>query len=110
MDHEAAIRSYFRCFQDRDREGLERLLLPNFRHVSPFAIYADRDTMLDEIWPMVGRNWATQIQIFGNAPEYMVRYRHAGEASGTMAEYFRFERGRIAEIEVFVGRSGATGG
>lgn len=105
MDHEAAIQSYFRCFQERDRAGLERLLTPSLRHVSPFGIYDDRDSMLDEIWPAVGRNWAVDIRVFANEPEFMVRYRHSGERGGTMAEYFRFEGDRIAEIEVFVGRA-----
>ena len=105
MDHEAAIRAYYRCFQDRDREGLERLLSPKFRHVSTFGIHDDRDAMLDAIWPAVGRNWATDIRVFGQSPEFMVRYRHAGERGGTMAEYVRFEGDNIAEIEVFVGRS-----
>jgi hypothetical protein len=105
MDHEAAIRSYYRCFQERDRFELERLLTPDFRHMSPFGLLEDRDSMLDQIWPAVGRSWATDIQIFGQGSEYLVRYPHAGEASGTMAKYVRTDGERIAEIHVFVGRS-----
>jgi hypothetical protein len=105
MDHAALIRNYFRCFAERDRAGLERLLVENFRHVSPFGVYDDRDRMLDEIWPHVGRTRAVDIEVFGTAPCFMVRYRHAGERSGSMAEWIRFEGPRIAEIEVFAGRS-----
>jgi hypothetical protein len=105
MDHAALIRDYFRCFAERDRAGLERLLMPKFRHVSPYGIYDDRDWMLDEIWPHVGRTWAVDIEVYGAAPCFMVRYRHAGERSGSMAERIRFEGARIAEIEVFAGRS-----
>ncbi|MBP6014510.1 MAG: hypothetical protein KBA31_19940 [Alphaproteobacteria bacterium] len=105
MDHSGAIRDYFRCFAERDRAGLERLLAPSFRHVSPFGIHDDRDRMLDEIWPHVGRTWAADVQIFGSAPDFMVRYRHAGERSGSMAEWIRFDGEKIAEVEVFVGRT-----
>ena len=108
MDHEAAIRSYYRCFRERDRAGLEWLLTADFRHVSPFGIHEDRDRMLDEIWPHVGRTWAVDLEIFGNGPDYMVRYRHAGEhEGGTLAEHIRFDGDRIAKIHVYVGRSEA---
>jgi hypothetical protein len=105
MDYVAAIQSYYRCFQERDREGLVQLLTPNFRHVSPFGIYDDRDAMLDAIWPAVGKSWAVDIQVFGEQPDFMVRYRHAGEHAGAMAEYVHFEGDKIAGIEVFIGRS-----
>ena len=105
MVHETAIRAYYRCFAARDRAGLERLLLATFRHISAFGVYEDRDRMLDEIWPNVGRTWAIDIQVFGTTSEFMVRYRHAGERSGSMAEYFRFDGDKIAEVEVFTGRS-----
>jgi ketosteroid isomerase-like protein len=110
MDHEAAIRAYYGCFAERDRAGLERLLTPDFRHISPFGVHEDRDRMLDEIWPHVGKSWAVDIEIFGAAPAFMVRYRHAGEHSGsTLAEYIRFDGDRIAEIEVYVGRDAPEG-
>jgi hypothetical protein len=105
MDHHAAIRDYYRCYAERDREGLERLLAPDFHHISPFGLYDNRDRMLDEIWPHVGPTWAVDIRIFGAAPEFMVRYRHAGERTGALAEYIRFDGDKIAEIEVFIGRS-----
>lgn len=105
MDHAARIRDHYRCFAERDRAGLERLLVANFRHVSPFGVYDDRDRMLDEIWPHVGRTWAVDVEVFGASPAFMARYRHAGERGGSMAEWIRFEGDKIAEIEVFVGRS-----
>ncbi|MFP3943243.1 MAG: nuclear transport factor 2 family protein [Alphaproteobacteria bacterium] len=110
MDATDLIRDYYRCFKDRDRERLRELLTPDFRHVSPFGAYDDRDRMLEEIWPHVGKIWAADIEIFGQGPEYMVRYRHAGESSARLAEYIRFEGDRIAEIEVYPGRGAAGGG
>lgn len=103
MDQRAAMEAYFRAFRERDRPALERLLTPDFRHSSPYGRYDDRDRMLDEIWPSVGQHWAEGIEIFGDGPEHMVRYRHSTGA--LMAEHFRFEGDRIAEVEVYVGRS-----
>ncbi len=102
------IREYYRCFRERDLETLRGLLTPDFRHVSPFGSYGHRDRMLEEIWPHVGKTWAVDIEIFGDGPEYMVRYRLEGESAARLAEYIRLEGDRIAEIEVYPGR-GAVG-
>lgn len=102
------IREYYRCFKDRDRERLRELLAPDFRHISPFGTFDDRDRMLEEIWPHVGKTWATDIEVYGEGPEYLVRYRHEGESQARMAEYVRFDGDKIAEIEVYLGR-GAVG-
>lgn len=100
MSHEAAIRDYFRAFRDRDRAALERLLVADFRHVSPWGVHEDRDRMLDQIWPDVGRHWAEDIGIERDGQAYLVRYRHS---TGTaMVERFRFEGDRIAEVEVLI--------
>jgi ketosteroid isomerase-like protein len=105
MDQREAIHAYFRAFKERDRAALEGLLTPDFLHLSPFGRFVDRDRMLDEIWPSVGQHWAEDIEVHGDGPAYMVRYRHS--TGSLMAEYVRFEDDRIAEIEVYVGRSAA---
>jgi len=105
MDRCEAIQAYFRAFRERDRAALERLLAPGFVHSSPFGRWDDRDRMLDSIWPSVGQHWAEAIEIYGDGPALMVRYRHSTGA--LMAEHFRFEGERIAEVEVYVGRTGA---
>jgi hypothetical protein len=110
MDYHKAIEQYYRAYRDVDRERLCSLLKPDCHFVSSFGEYRDRDAMLDEIWPAVGRSWAAKLRIFGQAPEFVVLYEH-DTASGvdrpgmSMAEYIRFEGDRIAEIEVFQGRS-----
>ncbi len=110
MDYHGAIERYYRAFRDRDRESLRSLLTPNFRFVSSFGEYRDREAMLDEIWPAVGQTWAKNLRVFGQGPEFVVLYEHEN-APGVerpamcMAEYVRFEGERIAEIEVFFGRS-----
>ena len=113
MDYRKAIERYYRAYRDRDRESLSLLLKPNFHFVSSFGEYRDRDAMLDEIWPAVGRTWATRLRIFGQVPEFVVLYEHESvpevdRAGMSMAEYIRFEDEQIAEIEVFEGRSLAS--
>jgi hypothetical protein len=105
MDHRTAIHAYYRAFRDRDRAALERLLTPDFRHISPFGQFDQRDRMLDAIWTSVGQHWAEDIRVYGDGPDYMVRYRHSTGAD--MAEFVRFESDRIAEIHVFMGRGAA---
>lgn len=106
MEHQDAIRRYYACYREENKEGLRDLLTPDFRHVSSFAEYDDRDAMLEEIWDEVGESWAREIEIYGDGPEYMVRYEIESESmpAMAMAEYVRFEGDRIAEIEVYVGR------
>jgi ketosteroid isomerase-like protein len=108
MSHRAAIERYYRAYRDRDRATLDALLADDFRFRSSFGAFDGRDAMLDAIWPMVGRSWATNLRIYGEAPEFLVLYENDA-APGVehprahMAERIRFEGDRIAEIEVFIG-------
>lgn len=105
MDRRESAQAYFAAFRERDRPALERLLTPGFVHRSPFGYWDDRDRMLDAIWPSVGEHWAEDVEIYGDGPQLMVRYRHS--TGSLMAEHFRFEGDRIAEVEVYVGWAGA---
>ena len=108
MTHREAIEAYYRAFRDRDRRTLEAILVPDFRHTSSFGNWNDRDAMLDAIWPEVGRLWAVNLQVFGEGPEYLVRYELDGapgssRPGGHLVEYIRFAGDRMAEIEVYLG-------
>ena len=104
MNHKDAIRDYFRAYKDKDRATLERVLAPDLIHRSPFGVFEGRDSMLDQIWPSVGAVWAIDLEILGDAPRYMVRYRHSDGSPARFAEYFFFDGDRIAEIDVYLGR------
>lgn len=80
-------------------------------HVNEFGTYKDRDAMLDEIWPGVGKSWTEDLQIFGRHPDFMVRYRVVGgeRPPRNMAEHIHFEGDGIAAIEVFIGREAEEG-
>jgi hypothetical protein len=105
VDQRETVAEYYRCFRERDRAALRRILTPDVRHVSPFGEHSDRDRMLDAIWPAVGTSWARNLRIFGDGPEFMVRYEveSPGRPPMSMAEYVRFDGDRIAEVE---GRNG----
>lgn len=109
MNQKQTIEAYYRAFRERDRETLRSILTPDFHHMSSFGEWNDRDAMLEAIWPEVGHSWAEGLQIFGEAPNYMVRYKIATQARSerppmSMAEFIRFEGSRISEIEVYTGR------
>lgn len=106
MSHAETIREYYRCYKDRDRETLERLLTPDMVHASPWATYRDRDAMLNEIWPYVGKTWAVNIEVFSNGDDYIVTYQHDSEPGadkhpGTMVERIHFSGERIDRIDVY---------
>lgn len=109
MNHCDLIRDYYRCYKERDQERLRALTAPDLVHSGPFGRYEDRDAMIDEIWPHVGPIWAADIEIFGDGPAYMVRYRHEGAASGRLSEYVRFDGDTIVEIEVYLGDGAVPG-
>lgn len=100
------IQAYYRCYRERDRATLERILTPDLHHRSPWATYTDRDAMLDEIWPHVGKTWAVNIEVFSNGDDYIVTYEHhsepgAGKHEGTMVERIHFSGDAIDRIDVY---------
>jgi hypothetical protein len=101
------IAEYYRCFHDRDLEGLRALLTPDFRHTSSYAIYSNRDAMLAEIWPAVGKSWARDFQIIGGGSEFVARFVVGSNEKPPvrLAEYIRLEGEKIAEVETYVGRA-----
>jgi hypothetical protein len=112
IDHRQIIESYFGGFREREREMLRMILTPDFHHVSSFGEWRDRDAMLEAIWSGVGQRWAVNLQVFGEAPEFMVRYQREGLPGSepspmSIAEFIRFEDDKIAEIEVYIGRQSA---
>lgn len=106
MKYEQIIKQYYQSYKDADKESLRDLLTPDFKHISDFATYTDRDKMIEDIWPAVGKTRAEDLQIFGSHPEFMVCYKVTGgeRPARRMSEYIRFEGDKITEIEVFMGR------
>lgn len=101
IDNVKTIEEYYRCFKDRDRNTLAKILSPNLRHKSPWATFTDRDKMLDEIWPMVGKVWATDLKIFSDGSDYIVYYKHSGDGNSQLVERIGFSGDQIDRIEVY---------
>ncbi|MCW9708140.1 hypothetical protein [Fodinibius salsisoli] len=106
MKYRQIIRQYYQSYKETDKEALKETLTTDLTHISDWATYTDRDEMIEEIWPSVGQSWATDLQIFGAHPEFMVRYKVVSEENPArnMAEFLRFKDEKITEIEVFTGR------
>jgi|AntRauTorcE11898_2_1112593.scaffolds.fasta_scaffold03571_7 ketosteroid isomerase-like protein len=106
MKYQQIIKQYYQSYKDSDKEGLRELLTADFKHISDFATYTDRDKMIEDIWPDVGQTWAEDLKILGSHPEFMVCYKVVGgeRPSRRMSEYIRFKGEKITEIEVFMGR------
>jgi ketosteroid isomerase-like protein len=98
------IKEYYRCFSEKDKAPLYQILSPDFKHISPFAEYNDRDKMIEEIWPYVGQAIPTNLEIFISERGYMVKFKNVGAFEKSMAEYIEFNGNRIAKIEVFAGK------
>lgn len=106
MNFHRTIKQYYQAFKEANKEALLNILTKDFKHISSYATYTDRDEMMEDIWPSVGQTWAEDLQIYGTHPEFMVRYKVTGgeQPARNMSEYIRFEKDKIAEIEVFMGR------
>ncbi|MEM9066507.1 MAG: nuclear transport factor 2 family protein [Planctomycetota bacterium] len=111
MTHHESIRAMYQAFRDRKRAALEALLAPDYTFASPFGNFVGRDAMLDVIWPQYlaeeNPRWATDIEIFGTGPGYMVRYRHESDdpskSGARLAEFVRFEGDLVVSVEVYLG-------
>lgn len=115
-DNRQIIASYFNPFRERGLEVLRAILTADFHHINPVGEWRDRDAMIEAIWSGVGSCWATDLEIWGEAPCFMVRYPHECLPGVTQprrrtAEFIRFDGERIAEIEVYIdGEVGEAGG
>lgn len=101
MNHKSAIHDYYAAYKNRDRTALERILDKQVQFRSPFGDHGDRDRMLEEIWPSVGRVWAVDMEIFGDGPGSIVRYRHNVSNSPTLVEHVRSQNNRIVQVDVY---------
>jgi hypothetical protein len=79
------------------------LLKPDLVFISPFAVYNDRDKMIEDIWPAVGQNKAVELEIFGDRDRFMVKYRLEGQRNMALSEYIQFTGDKISRIEVYPG-------
>ena len=106
-DNVEIVRVYFDCYAQRDRATLEKLLVKSLVFKSSYAVYTDRDEMLDEIWPHVitNRSRVENLKCFQCDDQVIARYDLINNGVTRICELFEFETNRIKSIEVFVGAS-----
>lgn len=103
MTQKEIIETYYKCMGEKIKEPLYDILQHDVIFLSQYAIYKDRNKMIDDIWPNVGLTKAHDIQIFGEIDKYMVKYKIKGQHNMTMSEYIEFRDDKISKIEVYIG-------
>ena len=103
MNKKEIVRSYYSCFEKKDRATLEKILKKDFKFTSSYANYMCRDEMLDDIWPqiMINTSKIVDLEIFENGNRFMVKYSND---RASVSEFIRLDGNKIAETEVFIGK------
>ena len=101
------VRRYFSACETRDRQILEGMLDEGFTFSSPLDDRISRAAYFARCWPNSQTlRRITVEKIFEQGDEAFVRYE-AESATGKKfrnTEWFRFENGRLMEVQVYFGR------
>ncbi len=102
------IRQYFSANETKNRRVLEALLSDDFTFSSPRDDRIDRASYFARCWPNSEKYRSIELEkIFENGSEAFVRYRCAPKSGAGFrdTEYFRIAGDKIAEVDVYFGRS-----
>lgn len=101
------VRRYFSAYETRDRQVLEDMLDEGFTFSSPLDDRINRAAYFARCWPNSRTlRRITLEKIFEQGDEAFIRY----EAESTTGkkfrntEWFRFEGGKLMEVQVYFGR------
>jgi ketosteroid isomerase-like protein len=101
------IRRYYGAYESKDKAVLSGLLTDDFTFTSPNDDdHIDLKKYFEKCWPEAGKIDRFDVeQIIGDGDEAFVRYQclTTRGQSFSNAEHFKFENGKIKEIEVFFG-------
>jgi hypothetical protein len=103
MNQKEKIQLYYKCMGEKIKEPLYEILHPDLVFLSQYAVYKSRDTMIEDIWPHVGKTQAQELEIFGDEDKFMVKYKILHQRNMTMSEYIEFKDDKISKIEVYMG-------
>ena len=105
-------RSLFAAYQAKDRRFVEDLLSDDFTFTSPLDDHIGRAIYFERCWPNSEKIRAFTIEkLFEQGAEVFVRYK-AETSTGKQfrnTEFFRFEGNKLAEVDVYFGRTIAEG-
>jgi ketosteroid isomerase-like protein len=101
------IRKYYEAYESKDRAVLDGLLSNDFTFTSPNDDdHIDLKTFFEKCWPESGKVDRFDLEkVIGAGDDAFVRYRCLTTSGRSFrnVEHFRFENGKIKEIEVFFG-------
>lgn len=101
-----AIHAVFEAYQDDDRDTVERYIAEEFSFTSPYDDAIDRAAYFERCWPNHKMLNTMKVErIFIDSDSAYVTYT-ATNMSGRAfrnTEYFTFNGGKIASIEVYFG-------
>lgn len=106
MSNENFIKDYFRAWQERDWEFVDKSLTDDFTFTSPYDDHLDKQIYRQKCWDTVKE--IAEFKFVGIAEkdnEIFVRY--IGEINQTAVqntEHFVIENGKIRSVTVFFGR------
>ena len=101
------IRKYYGAYESKDRAVLDGLLTDDFTFTSPNGDdHIDLEKYFEKCWPEADKIDRFDVyKVIGNGDDAFVRYRCLTTSGRSFlnVEYFKFENGKIKEIEVFFG-------
>ena len=102
------VRRYFQAYETKDRGVVEALLSDDFTCTSPLDDRIDRAAYFAKCWPNSENIRAFTIEtLFERGAEIAVRYKleMLNGARFRNVELFRFAGSKIAEVDVYFGRT-----
>lgn len=104
----ALVRRYYGAYADKDRSVLEAGLTEDFRFSSQYDDRIDRATYFERCWPNSVNFHTIEVErVFEQGDEAVVRYKatlNSGKEFRNL-ELVRFVDGKIAEVDVYFGRT-----
>jgi ketosteroid isomerase-like protein len=100
------VRKCFSAYELKDRQMIEDLLSDDFTFTSPLDDRINRIEYFKRCWPNSESIQSFQIEkLFENGNEAFVRYECEMKAGKKFrnTEWFRFEGGKLKEVQVFFG-------
>jgi ketosteroid isomerase-like protein len=100
------VRKCFSAYELKDRQMIEDLLSEDFTFTSPLDDRIDRTEYFKKCWPTSENIQSFQIEkLFENGNEAFVRYECEMKAGKKFrnTEWFRFEGGKLKEVQVYFG-------
>ena len=102
------VRKIFAAYESKDRKSIEDLLTDDFTFSSPLDDHIDRATYFERCWPNSEKIKAFTIEkFFRQGDEVFVRYVSELYNGALLrnTEFFRVKGGKIAEVDVYFGRT-----